>query len=428
VNAHEEAQRFLDQIRAQTHTALNTSPVGYPTALVEDAIDQFRRDLIPERGQDPQLQADIEHMHALAVQGGHDAMWTHVLAVILDEIEKTATTKVKMVKDGPDVVRRPLVGYLRTGQLSAVSMPVPGSSEAYLVLFEQQMFKFIDRLSFTVAWVTPPDRLADMNSGLGFRMSVRDIAERIEAVPEIASRFASIVITYAITGGIGPIFDDKLVPPPDYADLGSRLRTSLMFFVLGHEYAHITMGHLDTASSRKGVLPAAEVEALVYSWQQELDADFHGMLLSLYTTGPAFKFAFLGSGLFFDAMDVMDRAVALLQTGDENARQLGSHPPAYRRKQNLRECLSMLAEAFPAHNAEPLRAALELEEVQGEIIRLLWERARPILLTLHRAGTRPAQTWRTIPKETGHEPAPAPQSASAPPQARRRGLRWGRRR
>jgi hypothetical protein len=155
-------------------------------------------------------------------------------------------------------------------------------------------------------------------------------------------------------------------------------------------------------------LPAAEFEALVYSWQQELDADFHGMLLSLYTIEPEFKFAFLGSGLFFDAMDVMDRAVALLQTGDENARQLGSHPPAYRRKQNLRGCLSMLAEAFPAHAAGPMRAALELEEVQGEIIRLLWERARPILLTLHRAGTRPARKWRTIPKETGHEPTPAP--------------------
>lgn len=408
MNAQEEARQFLDQLRAQTHTALSTSPAGYPPALVEGAIDQFRRNLTPEQGQDPQLEADIERMRALAVQGGHDAMWSYALTVILDYIEKTATTKVKMVKEGPSVVRRPFVAYLRTGQLNAVSMPVPRSSEAYLLLFEQQMFEFIDKLSSTVAWATPPDRLADMNSGPGLRMSVRDITERIEAVPEIAYRFASIVITYTIDGRIGPIFDDSLVPPPDYAGLAGQLRTSLMFFVLGHEYSHVTMGHLDTASSCKGILPAAEFKALVYSWQQELDADFHGMLLSLYTIAPEFKFAFLGSGLFFDAMDVMDRAVALLQTGDENARQLGSHPPAYRRKQNLRECLSMLAEAFPAHAAGPMRAALELEEVQGEIIRLLWERARPILLTLHRAGTRPAHKWRTIPKETGHEPTPAP--------------------
>jgi len=108
---------------------------------------------------------------------------------------------------------------------------------------------------------------------------------------------------------------------------------------------------------------------------------------------------FLGIVLFFDALDVMDRAVALLETGDENARQLGSHPPSDLRKQRLRDLLPQLG-GKPA-NAKRVETALALAEVQGEIIRLLWERTRPILLERHRRGESADPRWRTIPKEIG---------------------------
>jgi hypothetical protein len=113
-------------------------------------------------------------------------------------------------------------------------------------------------------------------------------------------------------------------------------------------------------------------------------------------------FGFAGIGLFFDALDVMDRAVALLQTGDENARQVGSHPPSELRKQRLREFLPRMA----GDDSERANVALGLAEVQGEIILLLWERARPTLVDLRRRGVPAARTWRTVPKETGGEPVP----------------------
>lgn len=91
----------------------------------------------------------------------------------------------------------------------------------------------------------------------------------------------------------------------------------------------------------------------------------------------------------------------------------------------MRDFLPQLGGDEPA-NAKGVDKALVLDEVQGEIIRLLWERSRSILLDLHRCGVPAAYTWRTIAKETGDELAPAPQSAPAPTQARRRGLRWGR--
>jgi hypothetical protein len=88
----------------------------------------------------------------------------------------------------------------------------------------------------------------------------------------------------------------------------------------------------------------------------------------------------------------MDRALSLLETGEEQARQLGSHPPSEARKHRLSELL--------VTSAESTRPVTGAAEAQGRIIRLLWDRARPRLLELHRRGARPAPMWRTIPKET----------------------------
>jgi hypothetical protein len=428
VNAREEAQRFLDQLRAQTHAALGTSPARLPPALAKDVVDQTLRDsFTPEVAQDPHLRARMERIAALAVQDGLDDMMDDMmsdqLAEMQDHIEKTAAARI----EGLGVGQRPLVGHLSTGQLNAVSMRVPGRSKAYLVLFEDQMSHFVRRFGFTVAQAIPRDLSADTNSERGFKISVRAMTERIEANPEIADRFADIVVTYAVTGRIG-LRGDPL--PPGYVGLAAVLHDSLTYFVLGHEYAHIMLGHLDTTAARKGVLPATEAEALVYSWQQELIADFLGMILSLNASidhnKVDFGMAFWGIGLFFDALDVMDRAVSLLQTGDENVRQLGSHPPSDLRKQRMRESLSKMAES--AYYAESVRRALGMDEIQTEITRLLWERTRPILLERRRRDVPAAHTWRDHPEgdrrragtraveRTGAEAGPPPRPTLGPLQ------------
>jgi hypothetical protein len=310
------------------------------------------------------------------------------------------------------VPRRPLVGHLRTGQLNAVSEPVPGRFGAYLVLFHDQMSFFALLLSQAVAWAMPfrPADANDVYGNMRFKISMDAVTERIEANPEVAARFADIVVTYAVTGSLNQV-GDHLVPP-GYSGFALMVNSCLEYFVLGHEYAHILLGHLDASPARKGVLPATEAEVLTYSWQQELAADNLGMVLSINTCIDhegilGLLFGFAGIGLFFDALDVMDRAVALLQTGDKNVRQLGSHPPSDLRKQLLRDFLPQMAGGKPA-KVEKAHAALEFADAQGEIIRLLWKYARPILLDLHRRGVPTAPTWQTIPKETGAEPAPVP--------------------
>lgn len=242
-----------------------------------------------------------------------------------DNIEKAAAAWLEGVDLGS---RRPLISHLQTGQINAVSLRVPAGSGAYLVLFEDEMPLFASHLSQAVAWAIPHGP-ADADGMMAFNTGLDDVGKRIAAEPEVADRFADIVISYAVDGSLRRAGHHLL--PPGHFRFAGILRDSLEYFVIAHEYAHIVMSHLDKAAVRNGVLPVAEAETLAYSWAQELDADWFGMILSI-RAGIVYEnwdiaFGFVGVGLFFDALDVMDRAVAVLQTGDENARQLGSHPP-----------------------------------------------------------------------------------------------------
>ena len=420
-SAREEAQRFLDQLRAAQFAEFGTFPRRLDPAVVKDVVNRYLRDsLIPEEGQDPQQRAVAERAAALGLQSVDD-MFSEMLAKMQDNIEKTAAARIK----GLELGRRPLVGHLQTGQLNAVSMLVPGRAGAHLVLFHDQMPLFASKISKAVAWAIPHGP-TDANGMMTFKLSMDDVTERIEADPEIAARFADIIVKYA-EGNLDQAGHHLM--PPGYHNFARQLCDSLEYFVLGHEYAHILLDHLDTTAARKGVVPATEAEVLAYSWQQEHAADWMGMILSVNTCIEHHSMdiynGFSGIGLFFDALDVMDRAVALLETGDETARQLGSHPPSGRRKQLLCDFLPALGGGESA-DAERVTTALLVAEIQGEIIRLLWERTRPILLDQHRRGVRPDPRWRPIPKETGDEPAPAPPSALVPKQVRRPGWRWGR--
>lgn len=417
MSAREEAQRYLDWLRTQNPDAVHSISPHVAQAAVKDVVNRYLRDsLTPEQGQDPQIRALVEQT-AIRTMQSVDNTLSEQLAKTQDNIEKTATARIEGMDLGP---RRPLIGHLQTGQLNAVSIRVPGPSGAYLVVFEDQMMRFARELSQAVVWVLPQGP-ADAMGKTNFTIDTPSVIERIKADPTVAARFADIVVTYAVTGSLNQTGQHAFLPP-GYSRFAHLLDHSLEYFVLGHEYAHILWGHLDTTAAYKGVLPVTEAEALAYSWQQELEADWLGMVLSInagieHEQWDVFG-GFSGIGLFFDALEVMDRAVALLQTGDENARQLGSHPPSDMRKQRLRDFLPELGGGESAI-AERVRIALKFDEVQGEIIRLLWERTRPILLERRRNGVPAARMWRTIPKETGDELAPAPPSAPAPKQARR---------
>ncbi|SNY64001.1 hypothetical protein [Paractinoplanes atraurantiacus] len=373
MSGHDDARWFLEQLRAATAGKLG--PVDPLT--IESVSERLRRESIS-----PQQRDEAELIDAFARQrqrmagASQDDTFADMFAEMLTVIEGTIVAQNPGVDLSP---LRPLVGHLQTGQLNAVTMRVP-MSDTHLVLVEDQMPLFASKLSKAFAWAVPREQGSD---GMHhFRISGPDVAARLDGDPSIAERFTEIVLHYAAYGVLNDTKHHLL--PNGWFNFASTLRDGLEYFVLGHEYAHVLCNHLGQAESRRGVLPLEEAEAFAWDWRQELEADALGTVMALNAMGSEgvdAPTAFMGISLFFDAMDVFDRAVSLLLSGNEQSYQVGSHPPAAVRKQRLAEHNSGAAAAVSA------------------VVDALWQRARPQILAMHQRGVRPAPTWRAIPKE-----------------------------
>lgn len=244
-----DAHHFLAQLRAQTYADLGISLTRFGSADPERAIDWMHRDAWPrERLQDPRSRTLRDYAKEHISGKTFDDLMSQSLTRIQKNIEATAATRV----DGIDVARRRLlISHLHTGQLNAVSMRVPGNSQDYLVLFEDQITEFANKLSSIIA-LTVFHGPFDSDDKVWFTLSLPEAAERIENDPSIAERFAEVVVDYAVTGSITGSGQHRTPLPP--SSFGLLLYASLFYFVVGHECAHIITGHCDEAPTRKGVL------------------------------------------------------------------------------------------------------------------------------------------------------------------------------
>lgn len=390
MRAHEAARVFFEQIRVRTYESLGTLPDHPSPALARDIAAWLLRENASVPGiQDPQLRASLEQLVELSEHLGLDEMMMEQLQSSQMDVEEALayTYSVSSFES-----RRPYVGYLQTGQLNAVSMLVPSHPDAYLVAFHDELFRFIAILSEDFVLALPKRRFAD-TEGYAFQFSGRGVADRINANREIADRFIEHVLLYVATGslkGARPYF-----PKLSRAGFSAGLRKAMTYFILGHEYAHVLLGHLDHPT-RKSRSLVTGIEALDFSWRQEYDADSDGMFASINAgtdRGISISTSVLGICLFFDLIDLTGRAIALLGCGDENAYRLGSHPPALLRWNQLSDQLSELADRDP-DNAESIRIALEQTKLQGDVINILWQCVRPVLLDLRERGVKVAPSWR----------------------------------
>ncbi|GAA3781606.1 hypothetical protein GCM10022225_82510 [Plantactinospora mayteni] len=388
----EAAQRFLEQLRAQTRAAFGIPPDHFDYGSYhDDVIESVLSTWTPEDQRDQQLRARLEQ----EVRGIHsyDEYMSGVLAKMQVHLAEIAAKIVSGVS--PPTIH---VGHLETGQLNAASILVPGHNDTYLAVFEDQLWMFAKYLSTAVALTIPgydtPDGMFQLT------LANDDIAARLKDNKEIGDLFGAGVLNYVVKGKFTP---QDYPLSPGHRNFAYMLETGLEYFVLAHEYGHVILSHPDGATRSRSMLPVSDVEALAYSWGEEYDADLFGMLLaypacSKYFRLP-FEITFMGISLFFDALEIIDRAVALLETGDENILQVGSHPPRALRLKHLRANLPHLVEAHPSMS-DDIEAALKLADIQRKAIDMLWEHCRPTFAGLRKyAGIRAHPKWRIFRKE-----------------------------
>jgi hypothetical protein len=297
-----------------------------------------------------------------------------------------ASTIEKVLTDGPAVeYQRPVLGTLPTGQVNAITLRVPSSND-HLILFEWQLFTFA--LLFTKAIARALPIVGNNSDSLEFSFDEEDIRRKIQTDISVSGRFADVVLAYASTGL--PSGAQPYLAEPQYQGISNAWCRAMELFVMGHEYAHVILGHLDGTQVRS-VAQLEGAEELDYSWRQEYVADVVGWSLMMKASDGDRNapFASLGAELFFGSLDVMDRAISLLRENDSSAASAKrSHPPNAERRANVRAAYSQFLQEDDA------RQGVYLCELLEGTIDLLWDSSIDLITDRRTQGLSAAPWWQ----------------------------------
>lgn len=375
----QRARAFLTRLQAQTYQSLGMLPPPKPDMVFFEQVaaeliaSQYPQDSAEQKNQ--RIRATLEQMPELKQSLPYeDPVLLGVMRRLATEIEAACTAQEWPLES------RPLLGTLPGGQVNALTYSVPGTQE-HLVLFEPKLFTFALLLSKAIAQSFP----SNASNPSSFSTLESDIEEWIKRDGRASNRFREVVLAYAVEGH--PAQAPPYYPESVYGRLADLIRQSMELFIMGHEYAHVLLGHLAGPEATF----ANDADAILYSWQQELMADKMGFVLSARAMQDAnnadLSFALVGADFFFSASDIMDRTVSILATGELSVVQLGSHPPAALRQSRLREAMDEIVGETVAAGPKKLAGAFD------HAVTLLWAETEPVVRAIHSRGIRPAPMW-----------------------------------
>ena len=273
-----------------------------------------------------------------------------------------------------------VVGTLPTGRVNAMTINVP-SSDDFVVLFESELFTFANLLSKVVVKAMPFTGIKN-----GMLTFSTDLDRPLDS--DVLRRFQEVIFAYLLLGR--PSAAPPYIIEGPYIFLAGYLRDSMELFVLGHEYGHIIKRHFSTGQKTSFFLGGEEVNEIVYNWQQELEADALGMQLMLHAMlkrGMDLSLSFWGADFFFSCIDIVERGISIIRTGEEDDRPLTSHPPPEVRRDALRKVLrNSLSEDLVEG---PIKLGMTLEKIMES----LWKRTQPTLRQYYENNQKLAPIW-----------------------------------
>lgn len=391
--ARAEAERLLHELQRQAWEA-NPPPPG---SDLEHAAEVRR--VIRERiAADPAFvdelrshfrdasESDKSDAEAFIHAGEYEDPWAYrVVASVTADVER-AVAELRKHVPGPVVV-----GTARTRRVNAVVIAVgPSAAMGHVVLVDGALLPFLTDVALLVARMLPESKEGEGTTGLS--LDPEEIQAHLDANDPLVERAADDAMRF-ITGAYP-------LEPGDAEGLSSAKGTFanvlyrlLTVFVVGHEYAHLHLGHMEDRP------PVAGLEKLPDHWFFELEADGGGLEIALrvahrYRVDPSL--AYLACQLFFFGQQIIDIGEAIRTTGsldravDEVIRvqQLAleqpsllasalSHPPPGVRRKALRVKVKSSAsspEAFEAVTGAVTDFHSGLNEILAEITSALEHR------------------------------------------------------
>lgn len=296
------------------------------------------------------------------------------------------------------ITHKPLLGTLATGRVNGMAVGLD-DTPTRIILLEHGLFGFANLMCKAVASAFP--MLPDAGDGrLGFSTDTAEVARKLDADDAPVERFFDALCSYVVRGN--PHAAEAYAAPPRVDRLVSTLRASMEMFIVGHEIGHVALGHLDGRRAPEAITADLEAQTVRTNWQQEFEADAIGLLLMVRTMirehGLDVAMSYWGAHLFFGCVEIVERTVSLLATGEPATWRGSSHPPTQQRQAMLQQVLERHVDAEDA-----VRGAVSLAGVLDEVLAQFWARCEGPLRRLHAQGHRPAAWWMAGAEHDAHD-------------------------
>jgi hypothetical protein len=306
-----------------------------------------------------------------------DPIWVMAVDPIVRAIEEALTAS------GDRGGKKIVFGTLATGDVNGEAIDFD-NPEYCVVLIDDGVFGFANLLAKALAHMMP---LKDGGGdGLDLDTDPVRIEARINSDTHLFPRFAELFANYAVNGD--PHTTPEYYPAAEYISLTSAWRDAMEFFIFGHEFGHVRLGHLEGATRR--LIPRGGYTGIAVNWDQEFDADRFGLRVTLGCLrerhgNPAVTCA--GVEMFLRGLEMFDRAVAEFFGREYNDEGSDTHPPVGLRIDSLR-----VAMRDHLHEAERQAAALLASRVDG-LFRTMWPPLKEEIGALLAQGTKPHRKW-----------------------------------
>jgi hypothetical protein len=380
------AAEFLQREQEKAYGEITQPPVNLgmvirqdPEALRRKLLGRQRpRSPLEEALKDEEVCASIARAAAVDLPTPYEDPFTYPMMTAYAEDIEGALARAFSIR----FKTRPLMGTLPLGRANAAAIRVPFIHQ-FIVVFHHGLFAFVNLLAKVVAAAIPSDGSTEPAT---FRYEIEEIDERMRHDSVILERFTDALTSYLLDGRPRTRGQYVLAQPNrTWCDI---LVQSAELFALGHEYSHIIRGHLDQVETFPGS-PLAEIPL---SHAQEFEADQLGAILATAAMRKRrydFTFGYCGTDFFCTAMDIVMRALSVLQNGTEDIYQSETHPPWLIRRSLLRLSIPHWV------GGERARIPLYLATSIDHILTTLWGAARPTFVALRDAGARPSAIWNS---------------------------------
>lgn len=383
---------FLAEVERRQLDALSRSPLNIPfdwksIDVIETIGVESIREIIKARGfegSDEDLEK-FANWHKQETDNIVCSKYDHPHEVqMMNAMFGRILKESRLVKDR--IKQRIYFGSLQSGSVNAQILR-PQGKDQYAILFHSGTWRFPADL--VEIFVSCMPHCTEENKS-SFSVDAKKMKDRMIENDYWFKNLRTLFIQYMKTGH--PYHSRSLKVSVEMKRFAGEITSIIDTFIMAHELGHLVFGHLKRPPRKQTqsdieTVDDLEVKEMPLAWQEELEADSVGLIITRETIAgklPVEQLQ-LGISLYFCSQVILQKLAYILERGElvaaERILDGDSHPPSWVRFSIINDFLVKWGQS--SSSSETIDAAVR------QFFEIFYLKCLPIWFALHKEDVRP---------------------------------------